>query len=316
MALDAMIIAAADWLDSLDDGQRPRALLPFESERRTDWHYVPRPRPGLPLAAMDGAQRAAMWRLVATALSEPGLVQARDIVRLEGILGELTGRPDYRDPENYALILFGVPDPGMPWAWRIEGHHLSLTVTLVPGQGVAATPAFLGANPARVPDGHDHAGLRVLAAEQDLGFALLDSLEAGQRTAAVLQDRSLGDIVSGPGRETSLRVPEGVAFADLNDAQRGGLMELVEIYLGRLRADLAETERRRLRQGGAHGLRFAWAGSPAPGAPHYYRAHGPTLLIEYDNTQNGANHIHTVMHDPLDGFGADLLRRHHEAQHR
>lgn len=315
--------AAQAWLNSLDDRQRAAARLPFDTVRRTDWHYVPRRRPGLPLEDMDGKQRRLCWALVETALSESGGRQAQDVVLLEGILGDLTGNRRFRDPDNYALILFGDPsdprdptNPTGPWGWRFEGHHLSLTFTVSPGHGVAVTPAFFGANPAEVPGRHSHhAGLRVLADEQDRGFALWHLLNATEQSVARIAAGSLGDIVAGPGRETSLRAPTGLPAASMSDPSRAALVALLETYIGRLTPTLAEAARAKMRNAGIEQLHFAWAGAEQPRQPHYYRVHGPVTLIEYDNTQNGANHIHTVWHDPTDLFGHDLLRAHHEQGH-
>ncbi len=307
--------AATAFLDLLDGGRRDAALHDFNGTARTDWHYVPRRRPGLALRDMDARQQAAAWRLIEAALSDEGLRKARGVLELEAVLGELTGRQDFRDPGDYALAVFGAPRADAPWAWRFEGHHLSITFTSVPGQDVAATPSFFGANPAEVPEGHRHAGLRLLTAEHELAFALLDGLSEAQRQRVLLQPRTFGDILTGPGREDSLRRPQGLPLGELPAGQRDLAARLIETYLGRMRADLAERETARLRDAGLERVHFAWAGATAPGAPHYYRLHGPTAVIEYDNTQNGANHVHSVWHDPGNGFGADLLRRHREAAH-
>lgn len=315
LAGEAMARRAIAFVESLSAEQRRQAVYGFDADRRRDWHYVPRRRPGLPLRVMDAAQRERAWALVGAALSDTGCRKARGVVDLEAILGELTGEVERRDRLNYAVALFGDPGAAAPWSWRVEGHHLSLTFTIVPGEGIAATPAFFGANPNRVPDGHRHAGLRILPEEQDLAFALVQGLESAQRAAAVIADRSMGDILTGPGREQSLRTPTGLSLAAMTEAQRDGAMRLLGAYLGNMEQGVASRQWARIREAGVGRLYFAWAGSLAPGRPHYYRLHGPTLVIEYDNTQNGANHAHSVWHDPQDAFGGDLLRRHHEDAH-
>ena len=313
---EAMTRRAVEFVESLSANQRRETVHGFDDEKRHDWHYVPRRRPGLSLKAMDEPQRERAWALVGAALSETGYRKAWGVVDLEAILGELTGEHDRRDRLNYAVALFGDPGSVAPWSWRIEGHHLSLTFTIVPGEGVATTPSFFGANPDRVPEGHPHAGLRILAQEQDLAFALVQGLESVQREAAVIADRSMGDILTGPGREQSLRTPTGLPLADMSEAQRDGLMRLLGAYIGNMEQTIASRQWTRIREAGVERLHFAWAGSLAPGRPHYYRIQGPTLVIEYDNTQNGANHAHSVWHDSQDMFGSDLLRRHHEHAHR
>ncbi len=311
---EPMAEAALVFLESLAGDRRGAALLPLTAEGHRDWHYTPREaRPGLPLKRMSEEQRGLAFALLASALSTEGLRRTRAIIRLEGILGELTGRSDFRDPENYALAIFGDPAGRAPWAWRFEGHHVSLTFTIAPGLGIAVTPAFLGANPAEVPAGHEHAGLRVLAVQQDLGLALLHDLSGAQQRSAILQPQSFRDILTGPGREASLCQPQGLALAAMTPAQRDQTLALVEAYVQSMRADLAEQELRALCEAGPEMLHFAWAGATERGTRHYYRLHGPTLLVEYDNTE--PNHTHTVWHNPRDGFGEDLLRRHHEMAH-
>jgi hypothetical protein len=177
------------------------------------------------------------------------------------------------------------------------------------------TPAFLGANPAEVPAG-PLKGLRTLAREQDLGRALAQSLDAAQQQRMLIGERSLGDIVSGPGRSESLTAPQGLPLGDMTGDQRKLAIDLVEEYAHTMRSELADEELRRVRDAGIERVHFAWAGQLATGAAHYYRLHGPTLLVEYDNTQNDANHIHTVWHDPRSNFGTDLLRAHYERGHR
>jgi len=243
-----------------------------------------------------------------------GYGKATNVIHLEAVLRRLETFGLSRDPENYAFTVFGQPGPSAPWGWRVEGHHLSLNFTLVPGRPVAVTPAFLGANPAEVPSGPTK-GLRALAAEQDLGRTLVQSLTEAQRARTVIAAQSLGDIVTGPGRADSLAAPAGLALADMTGDQRSFAAKLIEEYARNMRSELAEQELRRMREAGPERVHFAWAGPLEPGRAHYYRLHGPTLLIEYDNTQNNANHIHSVWHDPKRDFGLDLLRAHYQHGH-
>lgn len=315
-AREAMAKAALDLIEAVPRNARARMVFGLEDRRRRDWHYIPRRRPGMTLKAMTPGQRTLVWRLLALALSERGVAQTRGVILLEGILGELTGARSYRDPENYAIMFFGDPAGRRPWAWRFEGHHLSLNFTVAPGQGMAVTPSFFGANPNTVPKSfHNHGGLRVLGAEEDEAFRLLASLSDTQRSRAVIQTSSFRDILTGPGREDSLSGFQGVPLSLLGDAQRNAAMALSELYVGRMAKPAADRLRSRIKGAGVDRIHFAWAGASAPGRPHYYRLHGPALLIEYDNTQSGANHAHSVLHDPSDNFGADLLRQHRERDH-
>jgi Protein of unknown function (DUF3500) len=311
----AMAGAALAFLGALAPDTRRRAAFAFPDKERLNWHYVPRRREGVAFKDMPAAGRAAAHELMKASLSAVGYDKAVNVIRLEEVLRRLETFGLLRDPENYAFSVFGTPGPSAPWGWRVEGHHLSLNFTLVPGRPVAMTPAFLGANPAEVPSG-PHKGLRTLAAEQDLGRALVQSLDQAQRPRAIIAAQSLGDIVTGPGRTESLTSPAGLALGDMTGDQRAQAVRLVETYARNMRGELAEQELGRMREADVALIRFAWAGPLEPGKPHYYRLHGPTLLIEYDNTQNDANHIHSVWHDPRRDFGLDLLRAHYEHGHR
>jgi hypothetical protein len=312
----AMAAAAAAFLASLPaDGQK-QATFAFADRERLNWHYVPRSREGLAFKRMAPAARAAAHELMKASLSAVGYAKAVNVIRLEDVLRRLeTFGGLMRDPENYAVTVFGLPGATAPWGWRLEGHHLSLNFTLVPGKPVAMTPAFFGANPAEVRSGPQQ-GLRTLARETDLALALVRSMDASQRGRMVIGAQSLGDIVSGPGRGASLAAPAGLPLADMTGEQRALAVRLVEEYARNMRAELAEAELRRMQAAGVTDLHFAWAGALEAGKASYYRLHGPTLLIEYDNTQNDANHIHSVWHDPKNDFGQDLLRAHYHGGHR
>lgn len=312
---DDMAKAARSWLARLDVKQVLEARLAWDSRLRQSWHYVPRSRPGIALRAMNDGQAAAAWDLLGSLLSARGLDQVRGQLSVERILGELSGSPGFRDPGNYAVVVFGDPAGSGPWAWRFEGHHLSLNVMIAPGHGVAVTPIFFGANPAKVPERHAHAGFRLLGAEEDAAFSLVQSLDGDVRTRLLIADRSLGDIVSGPGRELSLQRYEGLSLASLNEAQRTGIMRILELYAGTMRQEIAAAAMAKVRDAGVDKLHFAWAGSLARGRPHYFRVHGPTALVEYDNTQDGANHVHSVWIDPQGVFGRDLLKAHYQGAH-
>ena len=311
-----MANAASSWLKLLDDKQRARSQFDWSDPRRPDWHYVPRSRPGLTLGEMNPARTAAFWDLLGTLLSARGMELVRSQLMLEGILGEIERRPDFRDPGNYALVIFGDPSGQGPWSWRAEGHHLSLNTVVAPGHGVAVTPNFFGSNPARVPGHHHHHhGFRLLGMEEDAAFGLIRSLEGALRDSAVIGDRSLGDIVAGPGREDMLKHYEGAPLSRLNAAQQAGVMHILQLYADTLRQEIAAAAMARIKEAGIDSLHFAWAGSLAPGAPHYFRIHGPSALLEYDNTQNGANHAHSIWIDPQGLFGRDLLKAHYRDAH-
>ena len=302
---------AVRLVDSLDSTQRRRALLRFEDDQRVRWTYLPGRRAGLALRDMDGDQRRLAVRLLRSALSLPALAQAVTVTAWESVLEVVEGHDDGRDPGAYAVCVFDEPAPDTRWAWRFEGHHLCVTVTLHHDRPVTATPLFLGANPAAVAlDGADV--LRVLGREEQLGRQLAESLSGRARDAGRPSGRPPDDILSRTEVDADVE-PEGCAASDLDSAQRRLLEWLLRVYTGRLRAPLDA-----LLFGDAMSddtLRFLWLGSTAPGEPHYYRLAGRRLLVEYDNTQDSANHVHTVVRDRTGDLGVDPLRHHRAAAH-
>ncbi|MBK7403851.1 MAG: DUF3500 domain-containing protein [Phycisphaerales bacterium] len=321
---DPMRGAATAFLASLSPEHRGAAELPFGDPNRLDWHYVPRARRGLALKDMSEAERVAAHRLLQSALSSRGYLKTTSITGLETVLRQMAEargqRADYRDPMGYFLTVFGDPAAAAdaPCGWRFEGHHVSLNFTSVPGESgeLMVTPMFLGANPAEVREG-DRAGVRVLAQEEDLARRLLSSLDEAQRAAAVLETDVPGDILMSPGNDVGvLGAESGLAVADMSDAQKSDISLVIAEWAGDLRPDLAAHELDRIRAAGIDRVRLLWIGSTEPGRPCYYRLRGPTFVIEYDCTQDGANHIHTVWRDPERDFGGDPLREHLAAQHR
>jgi hypothetical protein len=310
----AMVAGAKGFLASLRGEQRARASLPFDGDERRNWHYVPRSRKGIPLKDLDASQRRLAEDLMKTGLGQRGYTEAMGVLALEGVLREQEGA--YRDPGLYYVSVFGAPLPDEPWGWRVEGHHLSLNYTVVPGQGVATAPAFFGANPSEVREG-PLKGLRPLAAEEDQARALLKALDPAQREQALFDGVAPREIVTAAGRKASPLRPAGIPAQALREPQRKQLAELLDVYLSRMTPELALDRAHRLREAGFERVHFAWAGGFERGQPHYYRIQGPTFLVEYDNTQDQANHIHTVWRDFEGDFGEDLLARHYrETLHR
>jgi hypothetical protein len=241
------------------------------------------------------------------------------IIVLETVLGQIeqaAGRGGWlrRDPELYWFAVFGTPGSSAPWSWRVGGHHVAIHVTCADGDVIGTTPSFLGANPAVVPVGPS-AGRRILPGEEALARDLLAELTPAERRAAVIDDRAPADILTGTGRQADLRqVPAGVRHADLGRERQALLERLIRHYVERARPDVAEATWGRLASDlGA--VTFAWAGPAAPGSGHYYAVRGPGFVIEYDNTQNGANHIHSVWRDIEHDWGGDQLAAHLASRH-
>ncbi len=311
--------AAAALVAATPEGQRAALVRGLDDPVRTRWDFVPRARPGVPLGAMSAAQRGALESLVRSGLSDDGWARASAVVAHEPILRELErerGVPNYarRDPALYYALLFGTPAADSAWGWRFEGHHLSVNATAVGDGAPAVAPLFMGANPARVPSG-PRAGLRLFAAEEDSARALLLALPPAQRAAARIADSTFGEIVTRNDPAVAALEPRGAPAADMADAQRAQLRALVALYARRMAPAVARAQLDRIERAGFGALRFAWAGGAEPGRRHYYRIHGPTVLIEYDNSQNDGNHVHTVWRDLENDFGRDLLREHY-GRHR
>jgi len=305
--------AANRFLAGLDDPQRKRAMIAFESGNRLDWHYIPRSRQGLSLGEMNTPQREAARALFAAVLNERGLQAIENVRLVEGVLREQQG--SFRDPDRYYVSVFGIPGR-FPWGWRLEGHHLSLNVALPAAGRITATPFFLGSHPATVRDG-PHKGLRPLGAAEDLARQLMSALSEDQRRSAIIAERSFGEIVASPGRERDLAQPAGLALSMMDGTARHLVEALIDRFVGTLAPDLAAAQRRRVIEQELGRFRFAWAGPLAPGQAHYFRVQGPVTLIEHDNTQNNANHIHSVWRDLSADFGNDALADHYRReQHR
>jgi hypothetical protein len=306
-----MAEAALIFLQALSAEQRAKATAPVDSEERLNWDYRPHARSGLSFKDLDPGQQKLAHALIANGLSRQGHTKAMAIMSLEPILRVLTGRDRY-DPDFYYLTIFGTP--GEPaWGWRLEGHHVSLNF-LVAGGHLAVTPNFFGANPARVLEG-PRAGLRVLAAEEDLARRLLKSLDEQQFPQALLADEAPADIITSNERLVRPDTPQGLTYAQMTPEQQKSFQDLVQEYTGRMPPGVAAARLERLEREGWAYLHFAWAGPANPGQPHYYRLHGPSFLVEYDNTQNNANHIHTVWRDLQGDWGQDLLEQHYAQSH-
>jgi TonB family protein len=312
-AASAMAEAANKFLASLTPEQKAKASFEFGDGQRFDWHFIPRDRKGVPLKDLDENQRKLAMEFMKTGLGAAGYQKATTIMSLEPVLAQQEGpsRRFPRDPELYYFSIFGTPSAKSPWGWRVEGHHVSLNFTVVKGETVSNTPLFFGANPAEVREG-DRKGLRALAAEEDKGRELIQALDEKQRAVAVFDKTAPGDIITMNKRKADPLKPEGVAAGQLNKQQKALLEKLLDEYLSRMPQDIAGERSKKLRDAGFDKIYFAWAGGVNKGDPHYYRMQGPTFLVEYDDTQNNANHIHSVWRDFNGDFGDDLLREHYQ----
>jgi hypothetical protein len=312
-ASDAMSAAAQAFAKSLDVEQSAAARFRFDDVERRNWHFVPRDRAGLGIGRLNDAQREALSKLVRTALSERGQRTVNEIVELEKVLYELESTPEkpaaWRDATKYYVSIFG--EPGEPaWGWRLEGHHVSLNFTS--SDGTSFTPHFLGANPAS----SNHAGVAraPLGPEEQLARKFVRGLNEAERKRGVSETGVPADVLLQPGVSMPFDPSEGLRAGDLGAEARQRLRELLDTYLARFDGPALAAAKARVDEAGDE-LRFLWIGGTEPGQPHYYRLHSPRFAIEYDNTQNSANHVHTVWRDFERDFG-DPLREHVRDEHK
>ena len=316
-----MAKAASQFLHGLSPDQRAKAALPFDGDERLRWHFIPNemfPRKGLMIKEMNEAQRRLAHDLLRTGLSARGYNKVTAIIELEDILKVIeAGGKFARSKEEYLFSVFGTPAAKGNWGWRVEGHHISLRFTIADGavsRTLSSTPMFLGANPAEVRDG-DKKGLRVLADEEDAARALIVALSTDQQKQAIINAVAPTDILTMNKNDITPLPDHGVTFASLQPSQQALLTRLIEVYTSTMEADVAAERVARIKAAGIDKVRFAWAGEIEKGKKHYYSIQGPTFLVEYDNTQNNGNHIHSVWRDFNGDFGRDLLREHLKQAH-
>lgn len=309
-----LVNAASTFLESLDEEQVKVAHLSFESGGRENWRYVPKSRKGLAWRMMDPEQKALSWELFRVALSRSGQKKVNGVIAAETVLWERADHSEFRNPEKYHVSIFGDPKIGATWGASLEGHHLSINLTVVDGREVFVTPSFFGANPDRVTEG-EHAGLRPLAGEADEAIQLLGLLDAEQRKRVMISDQAPKDILTKARRIAKALETEGLPASEMTREQQIQLRRVLEEYVDRYRAPYANDDWAKIEAAGVDEIHFAWAGSDTLGEPMYYRLQGPTFIMEYVNVQGGGNHAHTVWRDFKNDFGRDFLKEHLEAAH-
>ena len=304
---------AVTFLNSLNAEQKTKAHFAFEDASREQWHFLPAtsfPRVGIMLKDLNDEQKKLAFDLLKSHLSESGYDKARRIIALEDVLAELGEDPDYRDPEKYHISIYGDPGKDDTWGWSFEGHHISLNFTIIKDKIIMA-PRFFGSNPAIVPSGTKK-GERVLEREEEMGFELVNSLNEDQKEQAIIRGKAYGDIISTNKTAIDPLEKVGIAMKDLNSDQQALLLSLIDEYLSAMPKKLAALRMSRLKNEDPYEILFAWAGATSLGKGHYYRIQGSTFLIEFDNVQTNANHIHTVWRDFEGDFGRDLLKEHYQ----
>tara|TARA_B110000438_G_scaffold250971_1_gene255117 strand:- start:345 stop:1418 length:1074 start_codon:yes stop_codon:yes gene_type:complete len=325
--------AANAFLASLNAEQRTEAVRPFDHEGRKKWTNLPGSRfrdEGLTFGDMTEDQRKLGHRLVQCGLSSQGYQKVTGIMRVDDYLWSKIEDPSTLPPGfdfgsgYYWLGIFGDPAGGAPWGWQLDGHHLGLNFTVANGT-IEVTPAFVGVQPNEIPDG-PYAGWRLLGEEEDKAIALVSSFNASQRACAVIDDKVPDEIFTRPERGDALTEFIGLPASEMTANQRAHLQLLIEEYVNNMEPEAAVPLLKRIAVDGPAALHFSWMGGTSQGDAFYYRIHSPSILIEFDHTLNlarvregirepDASHIHTVMRQPGQDYGADLLRRHYEESH-
>ncbi|MGI8543580.1 MAG: DUF3500 domain-containing protein [Aridibacter sp.] len=304
---------ATAFLNSLNPDQKKKALMPIDDASRDKWHYLPSTfwsRSGIQLGELTKEQKDLAFKLLASHLSKTGYDKTRQIISLEEILAEIENNPRTRDPEKYHIAFYGNPATDKLWAWSFEGHHISLNF-MISDDKISIAPRFLGANPATIETGK-RKGERTLADEEDLGLELINSLTSDKKQKAIFQQSAFRDIVTTNETKVEPLDPVGIKLAELNKPQKDILVKLINVYLSTIPEELATKRMDNLNKEEFNEIRFGWAGATESRQPHYYRIQGKTFLVEFDNTQNNANHIHSVWRDFDGDFGKDLLQEHYK----
>ena len=315
-----LVGSASAFIATLSQDQQAKTLYLFDTTERYRFMYVPlNDRKGISMNELDAKQQLAAMQMLKACLNEATVKKLSSIMLLDNILKELEHRrPDdhYRDPGKYFLTIFGVPSAGAIWGWRFEGHHVAFHFSASKGELVAGTPSFLGSNPAIVQEGPQK-GEEVLKEETDKGFALLHALSAEELRKAVIDSVAPGEILTAASRKAMIDHPAGIRYTELSPAHQQMMLQLLGMYIHRYTKLFADNMLKEIQTAGLDKLWFTWAGATEHviGKPYYYRIQGPTVIIEYDNSQNNANHIHTVIRDLNNDFGGDMLLEHYRQDH-
>lgn len=307
---------ANDFINSLNGFQKKKAVFPFDEMNRYEWHYLPATmvaRSGIAVKDLDKNQKQILDTLMRTYLSEEGYQRTKDIMGYEYLLREMEPNNPSRIPENYFVSIYGNPGNDSIWAWKFSGHHISLNFTIVNNQ-LAFSPFFFGVYPAVVKEGSKK-GTQLIKAEEDLGFLLVNSLTEEQKQKAIFQLKAFSDVVTTNAVKVEALKPAGILAGEMTHTQKTVLNKLIVAYLLAMPKSIAKIRMDKITAEDLNAVSFGWAGATEPRKPHYYRVQGKTFLIEFDNTQNNANHIHTVWRGFNGDFGEDLLTEHYQQSH-
>ena len=305
-----MATAANALLSELNDEQKSVCQFRLEDPERLNWHFIPRERKGLAFRDLEGKVFKNARTLLAVGLSGAGYEKVLKVMSLEEVLyliegGEEAKRRDRRHPHKYHISIFGTPGKTGRWAWRVEGHHVSLNYLIEDGRFISSTPEFLGANPGAIAAGPGRA-LRVLGDREDLGRQILKSCSETQKKTAWIDKKAPKEIRT-PGKlQPEVGKPVGLAFSDMSKQQQETFRKLLQTYMIAAPPEIAKKRLKDIEAGGIGKVHFAWWGGAELNEPHHYRIQGPTFIVEYNNVQNDANHVHSIWRNVGGDFGIPL----------
>lgn len=309
------------FLKGLDNEQLAKATFGFGAARRYEFEYRPMERSGLKFGEMSDAQKRVLFQLLSATCSEQGVRLINDIINLENVLKKLEetkGIPSAfeRSPDRYWVAFFGDPARAdEPWGYQFSGHHIIVNAT-VQNDTVSLLPLFFGANPATHLHHTTNQKVNHLKKEGDTARQLLLALSPEKRQIAIASQFAPYDIITRHHRSANaILLPTGIKFNELTEQCREILAKTIKIYIDRLNETEAKKYWQTLQSQNFYNCQFTWAGSTEPNEPHYYAIHSKRFIIEYDCTQNEANHIHSVMRDSAHDWGVDLLGEHYKAHH-
>jgi hypothetical protein len=293
-----MADAAKDFLAKLNAQQRAQTTFGYDDPERVNWHFIPRPRKGIPLKDLDPATRVTARALIATGLSKPGYEQAINVMSMEDVLylletDDWTARRQRRDPLNYYLSIFGTPGDKGEWGWRVEGHHLSLNFTIQDGRVIASTPEFFGSNPSQLDAGPGRT-LRPLGTVEDIAREIVRTCTPEQMKVILVDKKAPNEVWSGNKLQPILMPDVGLPASEMAKDQQLLLRHLLAEYLKVCPSDIRAEREAQLDAADFGTIRLAWWGSLDRNTRHAYHLEGPTFVVEYNNTQNNANHVHAV----------------------
>jgi hypothetical protein len=300
-------------LNSLTPQQALQVKFGYDDAERLNWHFIPRVRKGLPIRDLEGEPLRRAQALLQSGLSPAGYAQAMDIMGLEEILyllepGERAERRERRDPRKYYFSVFGTPELTGTWGWRIEGHHISLNFSVKDGQVVSSTPEFFGANPGSIEAGPGRS-IRVLAPEEDLARQILKSASPEQLKVLWVDKKAPDDLRGGGVAQPENTPAVGLKAGDMTADQKALLAQVMTEYLKNMPSDVEQKRRDEVNAAGVDNLYFAWWGDQERNERHYYRIQGPTFIIEYNNTQNQANHVHSMWRQLAGDFNIPVAKK-------